>query len=198
MDRLWTPWRYDYITRAKESRIPGVPAPLHDWVESGVEPSDCVFCNKVAAVAYAVAQGMPVDDAEKAAHILLRGADCFICLNEFPYSTGHVLILPFRHVDSLAALDGPEAQEMMQFAQHTESVLRSVYKPAGMNFGVNLGEAGGAGIASHVHMHGLPRWVGDANFMTVTADTRVLPETLDVTWERLRRAWHELLGFLHT
>ena len=197
MDRLWTPWRYDYITRAKESPAPGVPAALQAWAESGAEPGDCVFCNMVAAADYAVAQGMPVEDAEQAARIVVRGTDCFICLNAFPYSTGHVLILPFRHTDSLASLETAEAQEMMELAQRTETVLRAVYRPAGMNFGLNLGEAGGAGIASHVHMHALPRWIGDANFMTVTADTRVLPETLDVTWSRLRKAWHELISPVH-
>ena len=194
MDRLWTPWRYDYITRAKESSCPGVPAALHAWTESGAEPSDCVFCNMVAAVDYAIAQGMPVEDAEQAAHIVFRGTDCFICLNAFPYSTGHVLIVPYRHTDSLASLDTAEAQEMMSLTQRTETVLRNVYKPAGMNFGLNLGEAGGAGIASHIHMHALPRWVGDTNFMTVTADTRVLPETLDITWDRIRRGWHEVIS----
>jgi ATP adenylyltransferase len=131
---------------------------------------------------------MAVDEAEKAAHILLRGPLCFLCLNAFPYATGHILIVPYRHVDSLAMLEPEAAQEMMALAQRVESILRDVYRPAGMNFGLNLGEAGGAGIAGHIHMHALPRWIGDTNFMTVTADTRVLPETLDTTWIRLRKA----------
>ena len=100
-----------------------------------------------------------------------------------------MLIVPYRHVDSLAALSPEEAREMMDLAQRVERVLRAVYRPAGMNFGHNLGEAGGAGIASHIHMHALPRWIGDTNFMTVTADTRVLPEALDTTWTRIRAAW---------
>jgi ATP adenylyltransferase len=143
----------------------------------------------IAAVDHAVAQGMPREEAEMAAHILVRGSSCFLCLNAFPYSTGHILIVPYVHVDSLAALPQSAAREMMDLAQRVESVLRAVYRPAGMNFGLNLGEAGGAGIAGHIHMHALPRWIGDTNFMTVTADTRVLPEALDTTWTRIRAAW---------
>jgi ATP adenylyltransferase len=142
----------------------------------------------IAATDYAIAQGMAREDAEKAARILYRGPSCFLCLNAFPYATGHTLIVPYRHIDSLAALEPEAAQEMMALAQRMESALRTVYSPAGMNFGLNLGEAGGAGIAAHIHMHALPRWIGDTNFMTVTADTRVLPEALDTTWTRLRKA----------
>jgi ATP adenylyltransferase len=143
----------------------------------------------ISAVDYAVAHGMALEEAEKAAHILVRGPLCFLCLNAFPYATGHILIVPYRHVDSLAALPPDEAQEMMELAQRVERALRTVYRPSGMNFGLNLGEAGGAGIAGHIHMHALPRWIGDTNFMTVTADTRVLPEALDTTWVRIRAAW---------
>ena len=188
MERLWTPWRYAYVSRAEEPSRAGVPAALGGWAESGAEDSGCVFCNMIAAVDYAIAKGMAVEEAEKAAHILLRGPTCFLCLNAFPYATGHVLIVPYRHVDSLAALEVEAAQEMMALAQRVETALREVYDPAGMNFGLNLGEAGGAGIAGHIHMHALPRWIGDTNFMTVVADTRVLPETLDTTWARLRKA----------
>ena len=143
----------------------------------------------IAAIDYAVGRGMSVEQAEKAAHLLIRGRSCFLCLNAFPYSTGHILIVPYRHLDSLSALPGEEAAEMMFLAQRVESVLRSVYCPGGLNFGLNLGEAAGAGIAAHIHMHALPRWIGDTNFMTVTADTRVLPEALDTTWERIREGW---------
>jgi ATP adenylyltransferase len=143
----------------------------------------------IAAVDHAVAQGTPLNDAEKAAHILYRGRFCFLCLNAFPYATGHILIVPYRHIDSLAVLPAEEAHELMDLAQRVEIVLRAVYRPGGMNFGLNLGEAGGAGIAAHIHMHALPRWIGDTNFMTVTADTRVLPEALDTTWAKIRLAW---------
>lgn len=201
MDRLWTPWRHEYVTGAKKTRWAGVPAALEDWPgpqpdpegtpdgSAGRQSGGCVFCNIVAAADYAIGQGMAADDAERAVHLVARGPTFFLCLNAFPYSTGHVLLVPYRHVDSLAALHQEEAQEMIHLAQKVERVLGAVYRPQGMNFGLNLGEAGGAGIAAHLHMHALPRWVGDTNFMTVTADTRVLPETLDTTWEKLRAAW---------
>jgi ATP adenylyltransferase len=192
MERLWTPWRYEYVARADEtSSCPGVPAALSAWTESGAVDCGCVFCNLIAAVDYAVAHGMPIAEAEMAAHVLVRAKTCFLCLNAFPYTTGHILIVPYLHVDSLAALPPEDAQEMMALAQRVERVLRAVYRPAGMNFGLNLGQAGGAGIASHIHMHALPRWIGDTNFMTATADTRVLPETLDTTWIRIREAWQD-------
>jgi ATP adenylyltransferase len=190
MDRLYTPWRYDYVTRAEDSSRPGVPAALSAWSESGEEDRKCVFCNMIAAVDYAIAHGMDRDEAEKAAHLLVRGPSCFLCLNAFPYTTGHILIVPYRHLDSLAALPPADAQEMVSLAQRVERVLHEVYHPSGFNFGLNLGHAGGAGIAAHIHMHALPRWVGDTNFITVTANTRVLPEDLDTTWARIRQAWH--------
>jgi ATP adenylyltransferase len=188
MDRLYTPWRYDYVSRAKEDAPPGVPDVLKGWPVPGADHHNCVFCNMIAAVDHAIANGMPTEDAERAARILLRGPLCFLCLNAFPYATGHTLIVPYRHLDSLAALPAADAQEMMALAQRVETVLRAVYNPSGMNYGLNLGEAGGAGIAAHIHMHALPRWIGDTNFMTVTADTRVLPEDLDTTWSRIRAA----------
>jgi ATP adenylyltransferase len=156
MERLWTPWRYDYVSRANNASRPGVPDALSGWNDSGAEDSGCVFCNMIAAVDYAIARGMAAEQAEQAVHLLVRGAHCFLCLNAFPYATGHILILPYRHVDSLADLTTEEAQELMSFAQRVETVLRTVYHP---------------------------------NFMTVTADTRILPELLDVTWTRIRQAW---------
>ncbi len=192
MERLWTPWRYEYVSRAQDSSRPGVPEALSAWPGFSAGNSDCVFCNMIAAVDHAIACGMPVEEAEKAAHILVRSRSCFLCLNAYPYATGHILIVPYVHVDSLAALPGSDAGEMMDLAQRVEVVLRTVYRPAGMNFGLNLGEAGGAGIAGHIHMHALPRWIGDTNFMTAVANTRVLPEALDTTWDKIRAAWSEL------
>jgi ATP adenylyltransferase len=187
MDRLWTPWRYNYVSRAGKDLRQGVPAALDAWQGD----FGCVFCNMIASVDFALSAGADPAAAEQAANILHRGETCFLCLNAFPYSTGHVLIVPYRHTDSLAALDRNEANEMMALAQSTERSLRAVYRPDGLNFGLNLGEAAGAGVANHIHMHGLPRWSGDTNFMTVTAETRVLPETLDITWARLRQALSE-------
>lgn len=189
MDRLWTPWRYNYVSRAEPEVRKGVPQALEAWpVEYDKR---CVFCNLIASTNYAVLHGLSTDAADKAALIVYRGEYCFLCLNAFPYATGHVLIVPYQHLDSLMDLPIPAADEMMRLTQRTEAILRIVYRPDGINFGLNLGEAAGAGVADHLHMHGLPRWRGDTNFMTVTAETRVLPETLDVTWERLTLAFLE-------
>jgi ATP adenylyltransferase len=189
MDRLWTPWRYSYITRSDPQAKSGVPEALSAWPPTEAEDKHCVFCNMIAAVDYAVEHGMEPEAAEKAAYIVHRGRHCFICLNAFPYATGHLLLLPYQHLDTLAALPIEVAQELMALAQRSELALRQVYRPGGINMGLNLGEAAGAGIAAHMHLHALPRWIGDTNFMTVTAETRVLPEALNVTWEKLRAAF---------
>ena len=189
MDRLWTPWRYNYVSRAEPEARKGVPHALEAWPAEF--DKHCVFCNLIACSDYALLHGMPVEAADRAALIVHRGEHCFLCLNAFPYATGHVLIVPYQHLDSLLGLPTPAADEMMRLAQDTEAILRSVYRPDGLNFGLNLGEAAGAGVADHLHMHALPRWRGDTNFMTVTAETRVLPETLDITWERLASAFHD-------
>jgi ATP adenylyltransferase len=185
MDRLWTPWRYSYITGEKrEGARKGVPVELDGWPEE--QDKHCVFCNMIAAVDYAIEHGMPVDEAERAAHLIERRKTCFVCLNAFPYSTGHVLIVPYLHTHSLAALPAETAQEIVTTMQRIEAALQQAYRPDGFNFGLNLGQAAGAGIAEHMHVHGLPRWSGDVNFMTAVAETRVLPETLDVSWKKLR------------
>jgi len=184
MDHLWTPWRYAYITRSDPQARTGVPLELAAWPEA--EDKHCIFCNMVAATDYAIAHGMPAETAERASHIIHRGHNCFICLNAYPYATGHVLILPYLHTDSLAASPPETAHEMIDLAQRIEFALKSIYRPNGINLGMNLGEAAGAGVAGHIHMHVLPRWIGDTNFMTTTAETRVLPEPLDITWAKLR------------
>ncbi len=184
MEHLWTPWRYSYVTDESDGRK-GVPAELSAW------PGDkgCLFCNMIAAVDYAVAQGMSRDEAERAAGIVIRGERVFICLNRFPYNSGHIMVVPYEHQASLAALVPETAHELMDFAQRTERAFASSYHPDGMNLGLNLGKAAGAGVAAHLHLHALPRWLGDTNFMTVTGETRVLPEELGVTWQRLREAF---------
>lgn len=184
MDRLWTPWRYNYITGAQKSTRKGVPAELDAWPAD--QDKHCVFCNMIAAVEWNIAHGMPAEEAEKAAGIILRGRSVFVCLNAFPYGTGHVMVIPYQHLDTLTGLPAEAAHEMMDTAQRLERALREVYRPDGVNLGMNIGEAAGAGIAEHLHLHALPRWFGDTNFMTVTAETRVLPETLETTWQRLR------------
>jgi ATP adenylyltransferase len=193
MDRLWTPWRYSYITGATPEARKGVPAELRDWPGDPEIAQDCVFCNLIRSVEWGIAQaGGIAESAERAGYIVARMKHSFVCLNAFPYSSGHVLLVPYRHTDSLARLEPEEAGELMETARKMERVLREVYRPDGINLGLNLGEAAGAGVAQHLHLHMLPRWFGDTNFMTVTAETRVLPETLGVTWERIRKAFWEL------
>jgi ATP adenylyltransferase len=185
MDHLWTPWRYAYVTGADRARPKlGVPEALAAW------PGDlhCVFCNMIAAVDYAIANGMPREQAEASAYLLERSRSCFIVLNTFPYNGGHLMVVPYRHQQSLAALTLEEADELMRLARRAERVLQAVYQPDGLNFGLNLGKAAGAGVAEHLHLHAVPRWSGDNNFMSVLAETRVLPEMLDESWRRLRAA----------
>ena len=185
MDHLWTPWRYAYVTGAEKGRARrGVPETLSAW------PGDlgCVFCNMIAAVDFSVAQGTPAEAAEAAAYILHRGPTCFSVLNAYPYNNGHLMVVPYRHEASLTALTGAEAGELMLEARRSERLLRSVYRPAGLNMGLNLGEAAGAGVADHLHLHAVPRWSGDTNFMSVVAETRILPEMLNESWRRLRAA----------
>ncbi len=185
MDRLWTPWRYAYITgEITEGARKGVPEALSGW------PGDhgCVFCNMIGALEWAVANGMPPHEAERAIHLLERGPTCFVVLNGFPYNNGHLMVVPYQHERSLAALPLATAEEMIRMARRAEQALRAVYHPDGLNMGLNLGESAGAGVADHLHLHALPRWTGDTNFMTVVAETRVLPEMLEASWERLRQA----------
>ncbi len=187
MDHLWTPWRFAYVTSAEKTSRAGVPAALGAW------PGDlgCVFCNLIAAIDYAIAKGMDREEAEAAGGLVLRAKHCFICLNAFPYTSGHVMVMPYAHLDRLAALPEETAHEMMDLAQRTERVLDRLYTPHGFNFGMNVGQAAGAGVAGHLHLHAMPRWVGDTSFITTVAETRVLPEDLNTTWKRMREAFAE-------
>jgi len=188
MDHLWTPWRFAYVTAAEKAVRAGIPDALNAW------PGDlgCVFCNLIAAIDHAIANGMPRDEAEAAGGLVLRGERCFICLNAFPYTSGHVMVVPYAHLDRLAALPVSTAHELIDLAQRTERVLDRVYTPHGFNFGMNIGHAAGAGVAGHLHLHAMPRWIGDTNFMTTVAETRVLPEGMETTWRRLREAFAEI------
>lgn len=189
MDRLWTPWRYAYVTGGdKHVRRRGVPEALEAWPGD----HDCVFCNQLAAVDWAIEHGMAREAAEHAAWILERGRTCYLVLNAFPYNGGHLMIVPYEHQASLAALPEETAQELMQLARRSETVLRQVYNPDGLNLGLNLGESAGAGVAHHLHLHAVPRWTGDTNFMTVVGETRILPEMLDDSWKRIRAALQTL------
>jgi ATP adenylyltransferase len=146
------------------------------YISTAEKASTCVFCDAVQA-----------GDAAKVL-IVHRGQHCFVILNAYPYTPGHVMIVPYAHLDELRKLPPEAASEMMALSQRMESVLRDLYHPDGINLGMNIGKAAGAGIAGHIHMHVLPRWVADANFMSVVGETRVLPETLDETWKRMTQA----------
>jgi ATP adenylyltransferase len=185
VDYLWTPWRYAYVTEGDKKKRAGIPEELSAW------PGDkgCVFCNMIAAADYAVEHGMDRRAAERAAGIVLRAKSNFICVNRFPYTSGHIMVVPYEHQASLAALPQETAREMMDLAQRAERAQTEVYRPDGFNFGLNLGKSAGAGVAGHVHLHALPRWTGDTNFLTVVGETRILPEDFFVTWERMRKAF---------
>jgi len=145
------------------------------YITGADKPKGCIFCELAKK-----------DDAT--ARIVHRGPNCFVILNTYPYTPGHVMIVPFAHLDELQKLSPQTAHEMIELSQKMENVLRTLYKPDGINLGMNIGAAAGAGVAGHIHMHVLPRWVADANFVSVIGETRVLPETLEMTWERIRKA----------
>ncbi len=138
-------------------------------------PAICIFC---------AAQKNPADDENN--FVLHRGAHNLVILNLYPYITGHLMIAPFAHVGELDSAPKEVTDEMMDLAKHCETALRDVYHPDGFNLGMNLGRAGGAGIADHIHLHIMPRWAGDANFMTTVGETRVLPEDLSTTYQKVR------------
>jgi len=157
MDYIWTPWRFQYMKEVESGKLP-----------------ECIFCDAAARQ----------DDSETL--VVYRGTKVFVILNRYPYTSGHVMIVPYAHVGDLASCDPEALSEMMRLAQRVEAAFRTNYKPDGMNLGMNLSRAGGAGVVGHVHLHVLPRWFGDSNFMTVVGETRVLPEDLRTTYQKLR------------
>ncbi len=154
--RLWAPWRLDYI--------------------KGPKPDECIFCAAVA------------DDDDAARYVVARGERCFVILNAFPYNNGHVMVSPFKHVPSIEGLDQDELTELMTLAQRSLAALRAAYGPDGFNLGINQGKIAGAGFDEHVHLHVVPRWGGDTNFMPVIGSTRVLPESLESSYRALAEA----------
>jgi len=145
------------------------------YVSTADKATGCIFCE------------LPkLGDAE--ARIVHRAQHCYTVLNAFPYTLGHVMIVPFQHLDELQKLPSAVAHEMIGLAQKMECALHRLYSPDGVNLGMNIGKAAGAGVAGHVHMHVLPRWAGDSSFVTVIGETRILPETMETTYARLREA----------
>lgn len=161
MERLWSPWRMEYIEKADE--IPG-----------------CIFCVK------------PAEQQDTENGILRRGESAFVMMNAFPYNTGHLMIAPYKHTADLYELSDEELLEISHLVRYSVSLLKAVMKPDGFNLGVNLGRPAGAGFADHVHWHVVPRWSGDTNFMPVIGNTKVMPESLEATYEKLMRRMKEL------
>lgn len=143
------------------------------YVAGTDKATSCIFCDALAS------------KADRDAWIVYRGRYSFIILNTYPYTSGHVMIVPYEHVDELQKLSPEAAHEIIDLSSKTERVLHQVYHPEGVNLGMNIGKAAGAGVAGHIHMHVLPRWTADSNFMTVVAETRILPESLEITYDRL-------------
>jgi ATP adenylyltransferase len=154
MDRLWTPWRFEYIRTADQE-------------------TSCVFCR------------IPQESSDSANLVLFRGAKSFVILNLFPYTSGHLLVVANRHISFLSEAEPAELHEIIELSRQCESALQAEYHPQGFNMGFNLGRAAGAGVEHHLHMHALPRWTGDSNFVSVVGETRILPEELPVTYRRL-------------
>jgi ATP adenylyltransferase len=150
------------------------------YVTGAAEPRpDCIFCHAC-------------DGDETEGLVVARGTSAYIVLNLYPYNSGHLMVVPRRHVSTLSALSLDEVTEMMRLTQRAERVLTEVYQPQGLNVGINVGKAAGAGVADHLHLHMVPRWAGDTNFMSVVGDVRVLPEEITVSAARLRAAFEKL------
>ncbi|HEX9530419.1 MAG TPA: HIT domain-containing protein [Acidimicrobiales bacterium] len=168
LERLWAGWRSGYVS--------GLTGGSADAPSGGA--TGCVFCRILSS-------GEP----DSATYVVWRGGCTAAVLNAFPYTSGHVLVLPLRHVAEPGELAADEAAELWASVTAAVAALRGAYRPQGINLGANLGEAAGAGVPGHFHVHALPRWNGDTSFMTSLAEVRVLPEALPDTWERLRSAW---------
>lgn len=159
MHTLWSPWRYEYIASGAANAGSG----------------GCIFCS---------IRDDP--DRDEANFVVYRADHSFVVLNIYPYISGHLLIVPYEHVAELDATSKPATDELMDLTKRCQTALREVYQPPGFNIGMNLGKAAGAGIVDHIHIHILPRWTGDTNFMSSIGDTRVIPEALPTTYQKLR------------
>src|ERR1041384_132848 len=166
MDHLWSPWRMTYLRQ-------------HSPDQTGSDQG-CIFCVK------------PREDRDAENLIVQRGRNAFVILNLYPYNNGHLMIVPYAHAPSLEQLDTPTLTEIMLLTNQGLTALRTLYNPHAFNLGVNIGAAAGAGIAEHVHMHVVPRWAGDTNYMTTVAGARVIPEDLQETYRRVHQAWPDL------
>jgi ATP adenylyltransferase len=163
MDRIWAPWRMKYISH------------LEDPVDEG-----CIFCTK------------PEQDTDKKNLLIVRRKFCFALMNLYPYNNSHILVVPYRHLSSFEDLDSEELLECQETIQDAIGVMRKSMSPHGFNIGMNLGKAGGAGIEQHLHWHLVPRWIGDANFMPIIGDTKVVSESIEESWKRMADGFSQL------
>lgn len=155
-DRLWAPWRFQYVTTADS------------------KPGGCIFVD------------LPAQSNDRENLILFRGKTAFVMMNAYPYTSGHLMVAPYKHTANMADLDDAELLEINQLVARCTKWITEAYQPSGFNIGVNLGSAGGAGIPSHIHWHIVPRWVGDTNFMTTVGDVRVIPQAMDSSYDQLK------------
>ncbi|MCU0316366.1 MAG: HIT domain-containing protein [Fimbriimonadaceae bacterium] len=161
-EQLWAPWRFDYIKSADQKNAEG-----------------CIFVE------------LPQQQDDRTNLILHRGKTAFVIMNRFPYTSGHLMVAPYRHTAEMADLSDEELLEINQLVASCLRWIKSAYQPDGFNVGVNLGKAGGAGIPTHIHWHIVPRWNGDTNFMTSVGNTRVIPQALDVAYDILKKILDE-------
>ena len=166
LERLWAGWRSEYIagTGAAASEPP--------------KKDGCVFCGLIES-----------DQPDEQTYVLWRGTHVAALLNAYPYTSGHRMVMPRRHLSELEELPAEVSAELWAATTDAVRALKQAYRPEGVNVGLNLGRAAGAGVPGHLHVHALPRWLGDSNFMTSVAEARVMPEALGVTWQKLREAW---------
>lgn len=160
-DRIWAPWRLEYIKQERPSE----------------EASECIFCTK------------PKDGDDEAAYIVHRGRLAFVMLNAYPYNNGHLMIAPYEHVATVADIDDQVMLEIMQLTKRATDALEKAYSPEGYNIGINQGRVAGAGVEHHIHLHVVPRWGADTNFMPVLADARVLPQQLSDSYRALKESF---------
>lgn len=163
IERLWAGWRTEYVASAGDA---------------GPSDEECVFCRILGS-----------GESDDVTKVVWRGERTVALLNAYPYTSGHLMVMPTRHVGELEDLDPDEGAEMWRAITAATRALKVAYKPEGINVGANLGRAAGAGVPGHFHVHLLPRWVGDTNFMTSVAEVRVMPESLDATWKKVSSAW---------
>jgi ATP adenylyltransferase len=185
MEYLWTPWRMTYISGAGgaseaasgDMRADAPPAEeeAHE-PEPEMESTGCVFCDRIR---------LP-ERFDRRSLILLRGSRNFVILNLYPYNSAHLMVVPYEHTSNFAGLDAETLGEMWHLAQRMVQAIGEEYHPQGYNLGMNLGRVAGAGVADHLHMHVVPRWGGDTNFMPVVGATKVMPELLETTYDRLK------------